>query len=222
MTPPTPPASPTRHKPGRRRARKGEGELLRDEILDAAEALLFEQGSMEAVTIREVAERVGVSAPAIYLHFADKETLFYETCRRNFEVLNARLVEAMQGEGTVVDRMMRAGRAYIGWGLEHPGQYLTLFGTDTMSEIPDDRLPDDPGVQAFQLLVAALHLGLAEGELRSDLDVDAAAVSVWAAVHGTVFILLTKRWMEKAHQGFPTDAAVVDATLEIVLNGIRS
>jgi AcrR family transcriptional regulator len=61
----------------RRRARKGEGELLREEILDAAEALLIEKGHPDAVSIRAVAARVGVSPPAIYLHFADKDELFY-------------------------------------------------------------------------------------------------------------------------------------------------
>ncbi len=72
----------------------GEGELLRDEILDAAEALLVRHGSMDAVPLRSVATAVGVSAPSIYLHFADKDDLFFAVCDRRFahfdEVLRGR------------------------------------------------------------------------------------------------------------------------------------
>ena len=59
----------------RTRARRGEGERLREEILDAAERLLIETGNRDAVSIRAVAEAVGVTPPSIYLHFADKTEL---------------------------------------------------------------------------------------------------------------------------------------------------
>jgi AcrR family transcriptional regulator len=55
----------------RRRARRGEGEKLREEILEAAERLLLQTGSEEMVQVRAVAEAVGVTPPSIYLHFAD-------------------------------------------------------------------------------------------------------------------------------------------------------
>ena len=55
----------------RRRARRGEGERLREEILVAARELLAETNDADAVSVRAVAERVGVSTPSIYLHYAD-------------------------------------------------------------------------------------------------------------------------------------------------------
>jgi AcrR family transcriptional regulator len=208
--------------PGRRRARKGQGELLREEILDAAEQLLVEQGTKAAVTIRAVADKVGVSAPSIYLHFADKDELFYETCRRVFEVLNLRMVEALaDAGGTVVDRMIRAGQAYIQFGLDHPGQYVTLFGATAQDAIPADQIENDPGVHAFQLLVALLEAGIESGELRSDLDVASTAVAVWSAVHGTVNILITKRGMESVLKIPPNDR-VIAAMLDMVLQGLRA
>ncbi len=210
-----------RENPGRRRARKGDGELLREEILDAAEALLVEHGTKEAVTIRAVADKVGVSAPSIYLHFADKDELFYETCRRVFEVLNLRLVEALADqEGTVVDRMLRAGHVYIAFGLEHPRQYVTLFGANSQDAIPLDQIENDPGVHAFQLLVALITAGVEAGELDRELDIQATAVAVWAAVHGTVNVLITKRGMETA-LNIPPDDKVIDAMLRMVVQGLR-
>ena len=59
----------------RTRSRRGEGDRLRDEILAAVGALLDETKDEAAVSIRAIAERVGVSPPSIYRHFEDKEAL---------------------------------------------------------------------------------------------------------------------------------------------------
>jgi len=55
----------------RSRAPRGSGDLLRREILDAATDLLLETGHARAVSIRSVAQRVGVTPPSIYLHYED-------------------------------------------------------------------------------------------------------------------------------------------------------
>ena len=64
----------------RHRARRGQGEALRGEILAAARELLAETGNQEAVSVRAVAERVGITTPSIYLHFKDKDDLLDAVC----------------------------------------------------------------------------------------------------------------------------------------------
>ena len=59
----------------RERNRRGEGGKLRAEILEGATALLEQNGSEEAVTLRAVARQVGISAPSIYSHFPDREAI---------------------------------------------------------------------------------------------------------------------------------------------------
>jgi AcrR family transcriptional regulator len=68
----------------RRRAARGSGEQLREEILNAATDLLLETGHAKDVSIRSVAQRVGVTPPSIYLHFADKDALLDAVCGRYF------------------------------------------------------------------------------------------------------------------------------------------
>ena len=71
--------TPSATRAGRRpRLPKGEGRQLRDEILVATERLLLETGSAQAVSIRAVADAVGVTPPSIYRHFADKTALIFE------------------------------------------------------------------------------------------------------------------------------------------------
>ena len=64
----------------RARLPRGEGALLREEILRATDELLIETASEEAVSIRAVAAKVGVTAPSIYRHFEDKDALMFAVC----------------------------------------------------------------------------------------------------------------------------------------------
>ena len=80
------PAEAARHQ--RARARKGEGDQLRAEILAATADLLLATGSEEAVSIRAVADAVGVTAPSIYRHFPDKNHLIFEVCLSSFNGLS--------------------------------------------------------------------------------------------------------------------------------------
>ena len=107
----------------RQRARRGEGDRLRGEILAAAEDLLVETADESAVSIRAIAERVGVTAPSIYRHFADKDTLILSVVESVFGRLDAALEAAAAGAADPFDEIMRKGRAYVDFGLAHPEHY---------------------------------------------------------------------------------------------------
>lgn len=78
----------------RQRASRGSGDRLRDEIIDAAIALVLETKELRAPSIREVARKIGVTPPSIYLHFADKDELMDAVCGQYFQRLNDKMVEA--------------------------------------------------------------------------------------------------------------------------------
>ncbi|MGZ5396215.1 MAG: TetR/AcrR family transcriptional regulator, partial [Mycobacterium sp.] len=82
----------------RRRAPRGSGEQLRDEILDATTDLLLETGHAKEVSIRSVAQRAGVTPPSIYLHFTDKDALLDAVCARYFEKLDEEMQAAAAGQ----------------------------------------------------------------------------------------------------------------------------
>src|SRR4029450_13818852 len=78
----------------RPRSRRGEGDTLRADLLAATERLMIETGSAEAVSIRAIADAVGVTPPSIYLHFPDKDSLILAVCERHFEAFDAVIEEA--------------------------------------------------------------------------------------------------------------------------------
>ncbi|MGH8937584.1 MAG: TetR/AcrR family transcriptional regulator [Acidimicrobiia bacterium] len=210
------------HPPGgratRHRARKGEGELLRDEILDAAEQLLAERGSVDAVSMRAVAARVGVTAPALYLHFADKDELFFSCCSRRFEEMAERLQAAAAGPGTIPERLRSIGEAYVRFGLERAEQYQVLFLGAPPHDLTEADLAELPGMRALGLVAELVAEGIASGVLRPELDPVATAVSLWAAVHGIVLIILDKR--EHDILPLPDERVIIEHVLDIALRGL--
>ena len=186
--------SPARAPARPHRAPKGEGDRLRVEILDAAERLLVQHGSEDAVSIREIAESVGVTPPSIYRHFADKEELFYAVCDRRFAEFNDALDAAVFPDDPV-EALRALGLEYVRFALEHREQYRVLMMTARDTELTR---PDSEGGRAFGRLVEAVQLCIDRDLCRSD-DALSTAVALWAGVHGLSSLLITAR-------GFPWPA----------------
>jgi AcrR family transcriptional regulator len=202
------------------RARKGEGQLLKEEILDSTEDLLIRHGSIDAVSIRAIAEGVGVTPPAIYLHFADKDQLFYAVCRRGFDRFASQLEPVLFSGGQPTERIRRLGEAYVRFGMENWQQYPILFGVHKDFTIPEDELADDPGLRVLAGLVALVEEAIEAGEIRKDLTARAVAGVLWAAVHGLVELLLGQRDKPEIVR-IPPAEELVPAMFTTLLDGLR-
>jgi AcrR family transcriptional regulator len=180
---------------GRRsRARKGEGRLLRDEILAATEKLLLTTGSAEAVSIRAVADAVGVTPPSIYRHFSDKNTLIYEVCARYFALLDAEIDAAVEGIEHPMDALKARGFAYIQFGRDNPEPYRIMF------MVRPDQGPTGAAQEqwisesrTFQDVVDNVQACIDLGAFRPEYD-DAllATLGFWARVHGLTSLMVSK------------------------------
>lgn len=199
------------------RARRGEGEQLRGEVMDAAEELLLQKGSKDAVSIRAIAQRVGVTPPSIYLHFADKDDLFFEVCDRRFAAMSEAVIAGLEESDDPVDQALALGRAYIRWGLTNPAHYAVLFGGDL--NIPEHVDPATlQGRRALEVFAGVVRRGIEAGVFASELDPVAATVMMWSTVHGFVDIATVK-------QEFVPDidlAALESQVLELAIRGLRA
>jgi AcrR family transcriptional regulator len=216
MTVSPPPSAERTRRP---RARKGEGPRLRDEILDAAEKLLLRLGSSEAVSIRMVADAVGVTPPSIYRHFPDKDSLIYEVCNRHFVVLDAEIAAAVEGLDDPVDDLSARGRAYLDFGIANPEPYRVMFMT--RPEIaPVQRqqmwLKDSP---TFLGLIDSVQRCIDAGRLRTGFDDPyVISVSMWARVHGLTSLIVSKPFLFPASAA--DRAAFLDDYMDTCLRGI--
>src|SRR3954468_1093180 len=107
----------------RRRASRGAGEQLREDIIVAAKKLLADSGRAEDVSIRKVADAVGVTSPSIYLHFADKNELLSAVVADVFRELDDAMVTGAAGETSPLGRLRAFGMSYIRFALTHPEHY---------------------------------------------------------------------------------------------------
>lgn len=201
-------------KPRRPRARKGEGSRLRDEILDATEALLLRTGSAEAVSIRDVANTVGVTPPSIYRHFQDKDTLIAEVSARHYAAFDSELAAAVVGIDDPVDVLVAIGRAYVRFGLANPEPYRILFMTRP-EDMPKDQEEFFQKAGSFRDLVKACQACIVGGRLRPEhSDALRVALGLWARVHGLTSLALSKPYLPLADQDF------VDEYADACLRGI--
>jgi AcrR family transcriptional regulator len=174
--------------PSRRpRARKGEGERLRDEILKATERLLIKTGDQEAVSIRAIAQAVGVTPPSIYLHFADKSELIFAVCAQHFLALDEAIESAAIGATDAMDELRLRGRAYVRFGLDHPEQYRILF----MSK-PSATPAGWSGEVMLENAAFSHHVEAVGRAFPNASDVYMTAIGLWAAVHGVVSLLIAQ------------------------------
>ena len=182
------------------RKRRGEGHTRRDEILLAAKELFLREG-YQATTIRRIADVVGVSAPALYLYFRDKDAILIALCDQTFGALIG-LMDGMEHETLPpVERLRRCGAAYIRFALEHPREYwLTFMSGNTPQEIkkrghkPDTQSldPDAPGSQgaiAFGRLMGIFR-EIENSGFALNYPVDTAAELVWMCLHGLVAAII--------------------------------
>ncbi|MGH9118892.1 MAG: TetR/AcrR family transcriptional regulator [Acidimicrobiales bacterium] len=210
------------------RNRRGEGARLRADLVRAAGRLLAEGGAPEHVSLRQVAEAVGVTAPSIYRHFPNKEALLLAVVAEQFEGLQRVLAEALDRGGDDPFAAMReAGRAYVAMGRARPAHYEVLFGPiggailgltgeEGMATGPGEFGPGDLGQGAFMMLVGLVERALAAGPGGARFDPFVVAVETWAFVHGLVDLVT-------AHAGFPWPSvdSVIDGWVDLLEQAVR-
>lgn len=196
----------------RRRARKGDGDRLREEILEATERLLLETGSEEAVSIRAVARATGVTAPSIYRHFEDKTHLLFEVCARQFELLDSAIEQAVAGIDDPVLAMLARGRAYVRFGIEHPEHYRIMFMGPAYAT--PDQWGDLLQTGSFAHLVTAVEATVEVGALEPTGDAFTTALHVWANIHGLTSLLVARPTMP-----WPDLDRFIDEHLALCLRG---
>jgi AcrR family transcriptional regulator len=200
----------------RRRAPRGSGEQLRDEILDATTELLLETGHAKAVSIRSVAKRVGVTPPSIYLHFADKDALLDAVCARYFEKLDEEMQAVAADRGSTVEVLRAQGLAYVRFALQTP----ELYRIATMGEgRPGSDVDMTLNSSAFQHLRNSVESLMAEG-IFAPGDPTVAAMQLLTAAHGIASLLISKPYLPWGDVEEFADQTLSAACLGCVVLGI--
>jgi AcrR family transcriptional regulator len=168
---------------------------LREALLEAAAPLVAETGPA-GFTLRELARRAGVSHNAPYRHFRDKEELIAAVAAQGFRELNRAMLDAAESQPTALDRLKRAGWAYVAFALRRPEHFTVMFDAP-VSKLQDPEREaatecEKASKEAFGTLVNLIGLCQSEGQLPAG-DSLARTLVAWSMVHGIAKLAIAGR-----------------------------
>jgi AcrR family transcriptional regulator len=181
------------------RKAKGDGHLRRAEILAAAERIFVRDG-YQGATIRKIAEEVGVSSTALYMHFHDKDEILLEICECVTSTLLASNSEISGRPIDPVSRVRMMLDAYMRFGIENPNAYRLAFCAAPVEFAAQRReVTADLGARCYERFKSVVGEIAADGRLRLG-DADEAAFTLWAACHGLVSLAIGEKHPVRADQ----------------------
>ncbi|NTU80497.1 MAG: TetR/AcrR family transcriptional regulator [Chloroflexales bacterium] len=185
---------------------------LRAKILAAA-AELFVAGGYQGLSMRQLAERIGYTAPTIYLYFANKDALLFALLEEGYNELGERLAAVAAAEPVPIARLAALGREYVAFGRERPMHYQLMFMQ--RADFLQARLAARANrVDPLAVLQEAVAAAASAGAIRA-ADPQVITLSLWAAVHGLVGLLLIGPPLPEEQI-----RALVDTTIAAMLAGL--
>jgi AcrR family transcriptional regulator len=173
--------------PGKKKTSYHHGDLRRA-LLAASVALIDERG-IDALSLRELARRAGVSPAAPYHHFASREQLLAALALDGFEMLSDAMTRARESaRGEPIERLRAIGEAYVQFALAHPSHFRLMFRP---SLVPARELPRGGAPQrAFHVLLDGVADVLGATDLGASVGRSGLVLLAWSIVHGAAELLL--------------------------------
>lgn len=165
---------------------------LKEALISASLEILSEKG-LEALSLRNVAKRIGVSHTAPYNHFSDKQALLAAISTAGYEQLYPILLETFEKSKTdPVNILPEVARAYLQFAMENPAKFKLMFSGALVEE------RNHPNYEAIsQKSIALFEEIIAFCQEKSQLPagrIDALAIKLWSTVHGFTTLMLENQF----------------------------
>ncbi len=193
----------------------------RDRILEAARTVFFKKGYLGA-TVRDIAYEASLSPGLIYHYFNNKDDIYGAICEEAFKVLIALVRNADTGTGTILERLVRISKAYIGFYQD----YSEYFEIISFKELGFKKVGLTPEIlknldqlsrQALEPLHAVVEEGLATHAISPVSEPWELTMALWAAIEGVIFIH-KRGYLETLELEIDR---IISCQLMIIENGIR-
>lgn len=193
--------------------REQQREEIRAALVAAAHTMVKHDG-YEGLTIRKLAERVGLATMSVYSYFPDKHAILEAMAQDTFVEL-AHRCELCRTDDPI--KSLTSGlEEYVTFGLENPNEYRTIFMTAHPQEHQDKTFEDlEEHNPAFIGLMGAVQECIYAKKLAGDAR--AIATMLWTVAHGAVSLLLTF-----SHYPFGDPKTYANRVIELAVSGIRT
>lgn len=191
---------------------------LRPALLEAASSIIREAG-IDMLSMRRLADLVGVSRTALYHHFKDKNDLLCAIAELGFadqdRMIRTLIEEIDDGDGA--GRFKRWIHAYIRFAHENPETYDLMYGKEVWKrgEVTDSLRQVSKA--SFRLWVDLVLRLQQQGVLPQNCPALRTAQACWATVHGLARLLIDGVYAQPGDLG-----QIVDAAVELLTQQARS
>jgi AcrR family transcriptional regulator len=189
---------------------------LHVELLQTALEMIDKEG-LDAITLRDLTQRLGTSRTAVYRHFASKEALILGVIEKGYEHLNLLFTPIFEDRThSVAVRFEAMGRAYLDFAIEHPNLYRLLFGENfrhEREEICDYK--DENQATGLYALIGLLLEAQEEG-IIAPVNPMVQAAMVWASIHGLASLLIDGHLMMSDNM-----EAIYEYSIGVLLKGLQ-
>jgi AcrR family transcriptional regulator len=192
------------------------GERTRQRILDAAGQCFAARGYART-TVEEVASRAGVSKALVYHHFGSKERILDAVLERTIAEWDAVTdLAARSPRGSALESIASMHRATLAYARDHPAlQALIELDSKVLLDAPAGRAARESMQRHRAALVETLRAGVDSGEVRGDLEIEAAADVILVHHLGIVQAVFEPEWVEPSEK-------LVETGIDILLRGLAS
>lgn len=207
--------APGSNSASRRRARRGEGDALRQELLYAARSIVEDDGDAHGVTIRRVAARAGVSQSAVYLHFSSRDELVYDAAYQTYIDHDHELEVELRRLKDPKDRVDRRGRGYVDFALKYPSLFHVLLMGNGSERTPH-RFDGYEFIQRTNLrgLIDDVRESMEAGRIEPGSP-ELTSALLWMAVHGVASLQISI-----PNFPWPPPGVLMDSMLDLLRKGL--
>lgn len=189
------------------------------EQIAVAAADLVERKGHHALSMRELATRLGVTEPALYRHYPGRDGILAEVALRGLARFIATIEGAVARANDPFEAVLAFGQAYVRFAAENPGWFRLQFSrawTEQVGRLPGVRARMEAGEAERQRFLARLTRALPAGDRRA---ADLYRL-VWGTAHGLATLVV-----ERVFQLVRTDEeriAAADEALRLLVQSLRA
>ena len=157
--------------------------------MDCARDLYLEHG-LAGLSMRKVAQKVGITPMAIYRHFENKEDLQEQLLIKGFKSFGVYLNKGLEGD-TPLERIRLTTQGYFDFATQQSKYFEIIFlSTDVNKELKVKEMIQKEAKSTFNFLLDRVQECLDAGLLKDESPFT-VAVTILAEVNGLVSLYLT-------------------------------
>lgn len=168
-----------------------EKERRRNQIIDAAEKVIFSKG-LEQSTMDEIAEEAELSKGTLYLYFKNKNELYLAITQRGSDLLNERFTKvfADDHDHTGLELIRFMGKSYLDFVQNYPDYFRAFMYYESLTDVEElqksefAQTCEENRNEALNFMIRALQIGMQDGTIDNSYDPKELAVVIWSSTRG--------------------------------------